>query len=64
MNERKSEWHTDREHSVRSSGVLHGHDLHAAGLGVHRRLPELLRHHLAKALEPLDRHLNQSCRQR
>src|SRR6266511_1684506 len=49
--------HEDAEHQVGCSGVVQGDLLEHAGLGVHRRLPELLGLHLGQALEPLDVHL-------
>src|SRR3972149_9873793 len=46
--------HEPREYVVGLHGVLYGHLQKAPLLRVHRRLPELVRVHLAEALVPLD----------
>src|SRR4030095_4986939 len=46
--------HEDREDALRLDDVLVRHAQQCAGLGVHRRLPELVRIHLAEALVALD----------
>src|SRR5919108_2462721 len=49
--------HEGREHEVGGGGVLQGHLLQHAGLGVHGGLPQLLGVHLAEPLEPGHLHL-------
>src|SRR2546430_10980472 len=45
--------HEDREQAIGRGGVLDVHPEQRARLRVHRGLPQLLRVHLAEALEPL-----------